>query len=351
MKNDQRILGLDIIRFLSFIAIAVHHFDSELWYSHDSSPFIETFWYWKTIGTYSKLITFSGQTILFLTSFLIAMTAKAHEKAIKIVPLMLVAWFIFSLIALGDAPFLLTWDIFPLIALGFSLVWLCYKYLPSISEYVPFLGFFLLLIPFWKSDYLNSLPLLYKHILVGDCQKDIADWPVLPWIGLIFLGYGLGFHAKNHFVKLKKIIKKEAWLWGILLIWNPLFWGKYYSITLGDRFACDVLTQEPIVFMAHLLPVAFLMRLSLLDSVQGRLQKNSFCLKLSRLQLNKKFGIAYFVHFIIIDLIVEVFGSSIDKDPLGSFLSVILILPLTELSLRGFNYFQMKYLRVNQSKL
>jgi uncharacterized membrane protein len=332
----NRIIGFDIIRTLSFIAIAIHHFNSKLWYIQIFSPFVDDYWYWRAIEVYSRSISFSGHSILFLTSFLIAFTAKTHEKALKLIPLMLVVWVLSSLMDWGEAPFLLTWDIFPLIALGLGIVWLVYKFLPATIKIVPLAGLLLLMIPFWRVDFLNNLPLLYKHILVGDCQKDITDWPVLPWVGLILFGYGIGNMVKNHLTQLVKFANCEKWIWPALLIWNPVFWGKYYSILLGDRYACEVSTQEPIVFMAHLLPFIFLMRLSLLEKVQSKLSQNRFCQFISNLQINQRFGFGYILHLLVIDLVVYLFKPVIFQDSLRAYICIMSILPLTELIMRLF---------------
>lgn len=332
--DNSRIIGFDIIRTISFIAISFHHFNSKLWYIRIFSPFVNGHFYWRAIEIYSRSISFSGYSILFLTSFLIAFTAKTHKKALRLIPIMLSIWVLSSLVDLGDAPFLLTWDIFPLIAVGLGLVWIIYRFFPFFANLVPLTGLTLLMIPFWKFEYLNNLPLLYKHILIGDCQKDITDWPLLPWVGLILFGYGLGKLALSHFSKLQTIIKYEKWVWTFLLIWNPLYWGRYYSILLGDRYACEVSTQEPIVFIAHILPVIFLMRLSLLRISQKTFEKSKICLALSNLQINQRFGMAYILHLLIIDVLVYFFKIKIYQNSILAFISILSILPTTEIILR-----------------
>jgi len=337
----DRIYGMDLIRVLSFIAIIFHHFTSRLWYSQEFSPFNgkglgmgEGVWYWQWAEVYSRSVSFSGYTILFLTSFLIAFTAQGSEKARRLISYMLIAWILWSITEYGETPFLLPWDIFPLIAFGLSIVVLISKFLKKPNLWLLLAGIILLFVPFWRFDSLNQLPIYLKHILIGDCELDVADWPILPWVGLILCGYSLGRLAKLHRVSLQEVRKVEVIFWLLLLSWTPFFWGSFYKIKFGDLYGCEVSRQEPIVFMAHWLWILMLMRMSLISGVQNKLSQSLSVHWISGLQINKNFGVAYFIHLFLIEFVVAVFKWELIKDPLASFLSVGIILFSVEVLLR-----------------
>ncbi len=335
-NKASRIHGFDLIRTLSFVAISLHHFGSKLWNLPVFSPFSASFLPWRILETYSRSISFSGQTILFLTSLLIAMTAKSHEKALRMIPILMLLWFISSVVDYSEDSLFLAWDIFPLIAVGLILAVALYKVRPDDKWVLPLLGFILICIPFWKFEGLRNLPIFYRQMIVGDCELDLSDWPILPWMGLVFLGYGLGFRIKRLKEKTLYFLKNEHLLWLILLCWTPLFWGTYYIMDLGNRYPCVGMRQEPIVFIAHLFPVMFLLRISLLSKVRNFLGNFKLITALSKLQINQNFGAAYFFHFFLIDLYTRVSDGFIEKSPLLSFLAAISLLPLTEISLRFF---------------
>lgn len=359
-----RIVGLDLIRTLSFVAIVFHHFTSRLWYAHSFSPFEESSWYWRVAEVYSRTLSFSGYTILFLTSFLIAYTAKGLEKARRLIPLMLVAWVLLSLTEWGETPFFLPWDIFPLIASGLGLILIFYQFREKIEkpmerwlEKYPkkkllkivmgsydfqlfILGFIMLSVPFWQMDVFNYFPFYIKHILVGDCENDIADWPILPWMGLIFCGFSLGRIIKENMIFFESFSKRELGLWMILLCWTPLYWGSFYRIQLGDRFGCEVSRQEPQAFMAHWFWIIGLIRISFLSQIQMKLNNNGLLKWISSWQINQHFGLAYIMHLLLIEGVIALIKWKIYQNAIDSFCVVLLILPLTEVLLRA--YFQLK---------
>ncbi len=335
-SDYNRIYGIDLLRTISFAAIAIHHFNSKLWYMREFSPFVDQHWFWRFAEVFARSISFSGHTILFLTSFMVAFTSVVHEKSIKIIPILLVFWVVSSLSDYSESTFLLTWDIFALIALGMGVCWLFFSYFKSSIWAVPLSGALLISIPFWKLQALNDMSLFWKHILIGDCNLDLADWPVLPWIGLIFLGYGLGVIAKSKkYLLANRPTYFEIWIWVLSLVWCPFLWGVYYPIVLGDHYSCEVSRQEPIVFWAHLLPIAFVIRMSMMSRLNHFFSDLRICKGLSGLRINTDFGYAYIVHFLVIDLLVLVFKSNMVLSSGWSFLALGLVLPLTELAMRA----------------
>ncbi|MBL7542426.1 MAG: DUF1624 domain-containing protein [Bdellovibrionaceae bacterium] len=333
--NSERIFGLDLIRTLSFFTIASHHFVYSLWHIPlVFSPYRETstIWYW--FEAYARALSFSGQTILLMTTLLIAITATNHEKALRLVPIMLVLWVLSCYFDATPDSFFFAWDIFPLIALGLAGCFFIVRIFPKQPWVLPLLGLTLLAFPFWTFPSLQNLPLYTRHILIGDCHHDLSDWPVLPWIGLVFFGYGIGCLAKLHAARLRQFSWNEFYVWIPLLIWTPLYWGAYYSMRIGAHFSCDAMRQEPIAFLAHMFGILFVIRICFLKAVNEWLKKKCIVRFVSRLEININFGIAYFFHFILISGLIYLLNPSLARSPGLSFCVAFSLLPLTELSLR-----------------
>lgn len=335
--DTPRIFGLDIIRTLSFFTIASHHFTLALFeVPAVFSPFYNSSTVWKWIEVEARLLSFSGQTILFLTSVLISYTAKNHEKALRLIPIMLALWVLSCYFDATPDSYFFAWDIFPLIALGLAGCYLITRVFPTRPWVLPLSGLILLSIPFWQFPSLQALDLYPRHILIGDCEEELSDWPVLPWVGLVFFGYGIGSMVKPHSTRLARFIKGEHYFWIPLLLWTPLFWGTYYHMRIGTDFSCDSMRREPIAFLAHLFGILFVVRLCFLSAVNDYLKQNRFAQFLSRLEINVNFGIAYFYHFLLISALIHILNPSLARSPELSATITFLLLPLTELSLRFF---------------
>lgn len=341
----KRDLGFDVIRLLSFFAIVFHHFIWVVWYTLDIPPGQMTI-LWRLPEIYSRSLSFSGHTILFLSCFLIARAELQAKKTWQVVVWVLFGWLLFCLFEMGDNPVFWIWDIYPLIALGLASALLIRKLLSKSSHYplllmlFIFVSFLMTWIPFWNWPSLNSLDLQWRHWLIGDCSVDLADWPLLPWIGFSWMAYGLGayalfFQQKNQKKWLAGGRKEEFFIWPILLISAIPFLGAFYRIILGPQFACFSFRQEPLVFWSHFIYVIFFLRLSLLASVQNFLAKFSLIQWISQLKISTHFGIAYLVHYVLIEA-CKVFGFQLrSPDIYWALFALLMILPLTELCLRG----------------
>lgn len=336
LKNvNERIYGFDLIRTASFLAIALHHFGTELWNLPVFTPFAEVNFVWTALEVFSRTISFSGHTILFLSTFLIGHTSKKNEKALKLIPVLIFFWLLSSIIDYVPGGIFWAWDIFPLIATGLGAIAIVHKVSRWPNLFLILTGFILLCIPFWEFRPMIELPLFLRQILIGDCLNNLSNWPVLPWIGLVFLGYGIGKAIQNISLKLNEDLSKmELLFWPMLLVGCSMYWGPYYRIISGNQFSCNGMRQAPIVFFAHIIPMIFLIRISMINSINNYFSQNAFVQKISNLQINKKFGMAYFCHFLVIDILIYFAGINIAASPKISATVAIGILIITEISLR-----------------
>jgi len=337
--SSERVFGLDLVRTISFYTIAAHHFTVTLWKTPGNfSPYRYSSTIWNLIEEEARLLSFSGHTVLFLTSLLIAYTAKNHEKALRIIPILLIMWFLSSLFDASSDSFFFAWDIFPLIAVGMGLSYFFTLLFPKPISFwlLSVLGFLLMSVPFWRFQVLQQLPLYPRHILIGDCPNDLSDWPILPWVGLVLWGYGIGCLIKEYPTKLAQFSKKELYAWTLLLAWTPMYWGTYYKMLLGSHYSCESMRQEPVAFLAHLFGIMFILRLCFLQIVNNFFKRFSLARFISGLEININFGMAYFYHFILISMLIYIFNPTLAASPWFSAFISFLLLPLTEISLRLF---------------
>lgn len=341
----KRDLGFDLIRLLSFLAISVHHFIWVVWYTLDV-PASQQSSLWMATETYARLLSFSGHTILFLSCFLIARAEIQSRKTWNVVLWVLFGWLLFCLFEMGANPVFWIWDIYPLIALGLASALLLRKVMSKSSRYPPLLisfvalSFLLTWIPFWNWPQFKALDLQWRHWLIGDCNVDLADWPILPWIGFAWMAYGLGAYAlyysqKNQKKWLSQFYFVEYFVWPLLIALAIPNLGAFYHIILGPQFACFSFRQEPFIFWSHFICVIFFLRLSLWLPVQNFLAQFSLIRWISGLKISTHFGIAYLVHYVLIEA-CKLFGFKLNSpDIYWAFLCLVLILPATELCVRG----------------
>jgi hypothetical protein len=91
--------------------------------------------------------------------------------------------------------------------------------------------------------------------------------------------------------------RAEKAAWGIALIGSLPLLGGYYATPLGNEFACSVFRRPPLELWAHELWIFWIVRLSLLPSVQTALARAAVPRWISRRAINRRFFISYFVHY------------------------------------------------------
>ncbi|MEK7355768.1 MAG: hypothetical protein AAB250_04935, partial [Bdellovibrionota bacterium] len=195
-------------------------------------------------------------------------------------------------------------------------------------------------IEFWDWSFFSGMTLQWRHWWIGDCSVDLADWPILPWIGIIWMPYAIG--AWDRLTSpAKESSRLGAWrkwewaLWPVLLIASIPQLGVFYEITLGPMFACFSFRQAPFVFWSNFVFVVFLLRVSLLESVQTKLERFAVARAIGRLRLNQSFGISYLIHYTLIEAIVYFWRPVLAASPDLALVAMLSILPVTEISVRG----------------
>lgn len=165
-------------------------------------------------------------------------------------------------------------------------------------------------------------------------EEGRGGWALLPWIGLIWFSFGLGKVCLQYRERLSEIPNRQEYIFicAAVFILAP-YWGAYHKTTIGYNFPCFVHRQNPLNFWSEMFFVFYLMRLSLVNQWNDLLGKNSFIKLLSNLYINKKFGLCYLIHLLILS-VASIFRENIQNSLFLFNLVVILVFPLTEILAR-----------------
>ncbi len=296
----ERALGLDLIRLISFLAIGTHHVSWVYFYSVDIPTTPHSFII-QLFEFQARSLAFSGFTILFMTMALTALSGRDTKRKKEFLVYLLAAWVLFTMFIEWESVIVLPWDIYPLILVGLLILHGLETLGRNWVRAAGLIGFVLLWIPFWNFEWLQALPLWLRQAIIGDCGSDMAEWAILPWIGLVWLGYAVGSEMKARHISAPsekcRLHWREAAVWLVLLAASIPQWGEYFRTPMGNEFSCYVYRRAPLVFWSHLVWAVFLMRASFDDRVQNRLKQNAFARWVSTLLISRKFWLAYLVHY------------------------------------------------------
>ena len=336
-----RFHGIDVVRLLSFFAIATFHISLIHYFTADIKM-AEQSWIIRSAEQFSRVLAFSGFTVLLLTSFMTAYSGYSLKKRIRLYSFLTIGWFVFS--ALMGASGTLVWDIYPLIITGVLSSMLMEFGSRKLARGLGIIGFIMLWIPFWEFSSFVTLPESVAFVTgIGKCQFNMVEWPILPWIGMVWAGYWIGLEVRERVTTGRwdelAINKKELLLWVGILAVSTLKWGAFYNVNLGYQFACEAYRQPPDTFWAHLIWPIFFARLSIDPTIQRALANNRICQYISGLAISRKFWLAYITNYLLAHIIsflldVTAVEQTSWNTPTIAFLSLF-FLPMTELAVRG----------------
>lgn len=286
---SQRIYGLDLLRFFSFLAILVFHLTYAIWgrLGHTDIP-VKSFWVWP-LETYARLFAGSGFYVLFLSFFLYGVKPSRKWNWL---PLFFCGFFILWNFLAADWD----WDIYPFLFVTLLTLRLG-DFLRVRGWLWMSLGAILLAIPFWNLEEVFHLPLRFESALWGVCQSrhDLGDWPLLPWIGYPMLAFGFGMELRC--LRFDVWERAGKWIWPTLLALSLPLLAKYYVTPLGDAFGCSIFRRPFFEFLASQIWLLGAIRFSFLPRVQQALSEKAWVQWVSRRQINRHFFLAYGLHY------------------------------------------------------
>ncbi len=296
-RPRERLIALDLLRFFSYWAIVV--FQAVLFYFYTPEmPFLDISPILKFFDHYARTLAFSGFTIVLLSSFLITYSRELSFSRARVFFAIGLGWFVLSLF-MNDGAWL-SWDVYSLYFTGLAL----YMVFKRGHFLLGGLGFILLWIPFWTFDsWRQHLAIDAQHVFgLAPCMgREITEWPILPWIGLVWVGSSLGALARQQQAQGKGTMRgPEALVWGILLLASAPQWGAYFNIRIGPYFSCDAFRQTPLAFWSHMIGPLLIMRLGFDPRVQRFLARQSLVRLISGLTISRHFWLAYIVQYIYV---------------------------------------------------
>lgn len=293
----ERYLGLDLVRLLILVPI-VHFHTTELIFGVNTFPLYHNTFFYGFFDPYARFMSFNGFSIVLFVFFLFGFRNKKARSLLRYIPIVLLGQLVLNYVLTEnkDQSFIhFEWDIYSYLAS--SLIFLaCFKNIENALQRM--IGsLILLLLPY---DYfLGSSSLLNNNILFSYCKEnDAMTWPLMPWILLPFFSFSLGELIVSS--KFSAITKKEMALWLVSLGSAAFFWGAFYEVPVGESFYCFVFNRTLIEIWAHLLIVIFMIRISLLDSVNNTLKRRSLFKWISKLKWNQNLWVCYLLHILIL---------------------------------------------------
>ena len=313
LTKVPRLLLVDFLRFLSFVAIAIHHYAWIFFYTKDVPPIIAGTTYTGIMQlvteSYARSLSFSGFTIVGLAAFFQAFTQQTFKKRFFLFSFLLLGWVVFCILVALETGFYPGWDVYPLLFTGLITCTIAEKISSKFVKLLGVVGHLLLLIPFWNFSHFFDIPFFLKQALIGVCENDLADWPILPWIGLIWLSYWAGWeinrvirgeNSASETVRPESILditKGESFVWVGLLIASLPQLGAYYHVPLGPEFPCFVYRQNPYVFWSSYIWVVFIVRIAFDSRVRTKIDGIRFFKVISNLAMTRHFWLAYIIHY------------------------------------------------------
>jgi hypothetical protein len=300
-STTQRIFGFDLLRTVVFLAIIIFHSSWVLLaYDPNPRPDLEPNLLMNVLFYYAQMLTLGGHVILCLTSLLFGMRARAFWHHWRTWLGLLLAWVVFALLLWlregGD--FHLAWEVYPLLALGWSTSYVLIFRGRTSALLTLACSLLLLTQAWWDWEFFAHLPPYAQEVLVGRCPEDYADWPVLPWLGLVWASVACGYLLRT--AQDLSLRRWELPLWGGVVVgWALNYQGDYY-VALGDAFACELFRRPVLIRWTQLGLLALCLRVSVMPQVQAQLGRCAVVRWISSLASNQRFYAAYFVHYVLI---------------------------------------------------
>lgn len=355
--TSERLIGLDIVKLLSFIPITMYHFMGAIWDNHEAQynqvmPNYPPFW--DYVFNAMHVLAFSGLSILFLTIFLMGLIHRRGHINWPIIILLPFGWVLFCWAYFDFQSIFLFWDIYPLIALGLLVIQLTFRHTRVRAVHAAWFGFVFASIPFWIFLDLSSWGQAAEMVLVGNCRSNLASWPIFPWLGFMIMAYGCGQWARERcfsgaadttgrtdingqggtapktFVGIP-MGRSEKIAWAIGLAVSIAFWGPYFRVQF-EEFDCTIFRQPPLVLWAHMGWILFGIRLSLIKGVQEYLKRNAW--RVSNLMSSRHFGFVYFYSFVLGFIINALIGEALRANPFAFTLVLCMLWIFSETTAR-----------------
>jgi hypothetical protein len=272
------------------------------------------------------LLMQSGFIIAFLSTLLLSLNKKSVTKTKRLFGVLALGWLVLSIQT--NSRVWISWDVFGLIFCAIGAATLIEAGVGVLGVRIAgCLGYLMLWLPIWElAPYLDPGFETIKHVLgVASCDgQEVAEWPLLPWTGLIWFGYWMGAEIRrirdSGRLETLRVGRFEVLLWTLILGSSMPQLGAYLNVRMGQYFSCDAYRQSPLIFWSHFVWPLALIRFSFDPRVQSRLASMRWVQTASNLAISRKFWMAYLVQYVFGRTVA--FGlntwEALDRDSFGT---------------------------------
>ncbi len=301
--NSVRWYGLDLIRLLCFFCIVEFHFGL-FYFGEPTTGYTDQSIFIWAVDWLGHLLMQSGFIIAFLSTLLLSLNKKSGSKAYRLFGVLTLGWLVLSIQT--NSQVWISWDVFGLIFCAIGAALLIEAGVGILGVRIAgCLGYLLLWMPIWElAPYLHPGFETIKHVLgVASCEgQEVAEWPLLPWTGLIWFGYWMGAEVRrirdSGRLETLRVGRFEVLVWTLILGSSVPQLGAYLYVRMGAYFSCEAYRQAPVIFWSHLVWPLALIRLSFDPRIQSRLARMRWVQTASNLAISRKFWLAYLVQYV-----------------------------------------------------
>lgn len=294
MITKTRLYLIDNLKVAALIAIAVLHSNEFVFYTHDF-PLGTNAPVYKLVLYYARCFVIGGQILVSTIYFLFGYTGKSKKSLLYISLFALMGQLTLSLIFKT-----FEWDIYAYLAVSNLLIVLT-PFFYKKNLITALISFLILLIPTYLFK-VNTPDSPFFAVLTGKMTEyNTASWPMLPWFFLSILFYQAGLYARGN-ERLKRLSRPEKILFPILFISGIPFLLKYYDVPIGQYYYDFSFNQPPYIFWGNFMMWIIVMRLSLVESIQKKIEGNRLVIMISKLYWLRHLGATYLISIIYLGL-------------------------------------------------
>lgn len=337
--SKPRYYLFDLIRSLAILLIVTYHCHENIFHTTDFYHNVDESIYGLILPV-ARFFSTSGIVAITISAFLIGFNRRPLPW--RIIIYALVGMFFVGWTQSGTffSTFFWEWDVYQYIFLSFiSLAPISRN--RNLMLLTFFVGIILMSQNWWTFAWTQQLPFTARHILIGVCDHLRAGWPLLPWLGLVWIYYGLGYITSEKYLLLLSRWHKYEWIiWGVPAVWCLQYIGAYFPVKLDSEFYCFIFRRGMDIFWGNWFWLTLLMRLAFLKAFNSWLTEKRWVINLSNLHWNKHFGRVYLIQFFWL-AIGGLFTEAIEETPRFFDVYFISVLLLSELSSRALNNLQL----------
>jgi len=299
-RLPQRLFLLDIFRYVLVFAIVAFHL-YEFTFDSDAFPIeFSKFLIFDKVSFICRFLTFGGQSLIALSVFLLGFKQIDNSKLIKLFLIFALGYIavVFSFYDVENRK-LIDWDLYPFLIISFLSILILQKY-AFLVKYFCIIGVSLFLLPY-RELAMALTESWAKEAIFGICHNDhFTSWPLVPWIGMIWIFYGLGELAMKHHDVLKKITKMEVIVYSVILFVAIPQLRYFGSVPVSSRLYCFVQLAPPLVTASFLALTLIVIRFSLVHNINQFIGDRKYLNFFTQSFWSQNLGIAYIVHLVYI---------------------------------------------------